>query len=337
MRYLASMIPAACAVLLAACGAPAAEAPAPENTAYTGPVFDVHLHALPAAQNGPPPTGVCVGVSANLRYDPATPWAAAVGQMMKQPACDNPIWGPETDREVMEESIAAMRRLNVRGVLSGEPELMALWLEAAPDLFIPGLQFNVAFAPQSPEALREAFLAGEFAVLGEVTNQYAGILADHPAFDAYWALAAELDIPVGLHVGVGPPGLPALTGGAYRLQTARQIEPVLARHPGLRVYLSHAGYPYAEETKAMMYAYPQLYVDTAVLQMAVAREDYYAFLEDLVRGGFEDRIMFGSDQMNWPGLIEEGINAINEAPFLTHDQKKAILYGNAVRFFRLEP
>ncbi len=173
-------------------------------------------------------------------------------------------------------------------------------------------------------------------MLGEVTNQYAGFLADDAAFDPYWALAEELDIPVGIHLGVGPPGTPALTGGAYRLQMARQIEPVLARHPRLRVYLMHAGYPYTADTKAMLYAYPQLYVDTGVLQMAVAREDYYAFLEELVRGGFEDRIMFGSDQMNWPGLIEEGVNAINEAPFLSYEQKKAILHDNAVRFFRLE-
>lgn len=336
MKGKVSILAAVCTAFVAGCSVPSEEA-SQQAAAYTGPVFDVHLHAVPASQNGPPPTGVCVGVSRNLRYDPATPWAAAMGQIMSEPACENPIWGPETDQEVMEQSIAIMRRLNVRGVLSGEPELMPIWLEAAPDLFIPGLHFNVAFAPQSPEALRDAFLAGEFAVLGEVVNQYAGILADHPAFDAYWALAAELDIPVGLHVGVGPPGIPALTGGAYRLQTARQIEPVLARHPNLRVYLSHAGYPYAEETKAMMYAYPQLHVDTAVLQMAVAREDYYDFLEDLIRGGFEDRIMFGSDQMNWPGLIEEGINAINDAPFLTLDQKQAILHDNAVRFFRLEP
>lgn len=328
-------IPALCVLALAACSE--AISAVPETpVAYAGPVFDVHLHAARAGANGPPPTAVCVGSSVNLRFDPATPWGEVFGRTLAEPPCETPIRGPMTDQEVMDETIAIMRRLNVRGILSDDPEQVSTWMEAAPDLFIPGRMFNLAYSAETPEMLREAFLNGEFAVLGEVTNQYAGFLADDARFDAYWALAEELDIPVGLHLGVGPPGTPALTGGTYRLQSARQIETVMARHPRLRVYLMHAGYPYTAETKAMLYAYPQLYVDTGVLQMAVARDDYHAFFEDLVRAGFGDRIMFGSDQMNWPGLIEEGINAINEATYLTHDQKRDILYGNAMRFFRLE-
>lgn len=45
--------------------------------------------------------------------------------------------------------------------------------------------------------------------------------------------------------------------------------------------------------------------------------------------------MFGSDQMNWPGIMEPAIAVIQEAPFLSEDQKRAILYGNAARFLRL--
>ena len=85
-----------------------------------------------------------------------------------------------------------------------------------------------------------------------------------------------------------------------------------------------------------LHAYPHLHLDTGVLQMAMTREAYYDYLEDLVRAGFIDRIMFGSDQMNWPGLIDEGIDAINDAPFLSYDQKKMILHDNAARFLRLE-
>ena len=69
--------------------------------------------------------------------------------------------------------------------------------------------------------------------------------------------------------------------------------------------------------------------------MALTRTEYYSFLKNLVDAGFTDRIMYGTDQIVWPGLIEEGINAINEAPFLTLQQKKTILHDNAARFFRL--
>jgi predicted TIM-barrel fold metal-dependent hydrolase len=55
-----------------------------------------------------------------------------------------------------------------------------------------------------------------------------------------------------------------------------------------------------------------------------------------MRAGFGKRLMFGSDQMRWPEKIGEGIEAIDESPFLTHEQKRDILYNNAFRFLRLE-
>ncbi len=306
-----------------------------DKRAYEGPIIDVHLHAYPADGNGPPPLAACVGVAADLKYDPAEPWPVFFTKLSKDPPCEEPIWGPETDDEVREQTIAAMRKHNVRGVLSGTPEDVAAWRAQAPDLFIAGRGLNFKRDEVSADALEAEFVKGEFDVLAEVTNQYSGILADDPAFDAYWAVAAEHDIPVGIHLGIGPPGAPMLYPD-FRVQTPLQMEAVLNRHPALRVYLMHAGFPFADDMKAMLYLYPQLYVDTGVLQIATPREDYYAFLEELVRAGFSDRIMFGSDQMNWPGLIEEGIDAINDAPFLTYEQKKDILHDNAVRFLRLE-
>jgi predicted TIM-barrel fold metal-dependent hydrolase len=53
-----------------------------------------------------------------------------------------------------------------------------------------------------------------------------------------------------------------------------------------------------------------------------------------VEAGYGDRVMFGSDQMIWPGVIEPAIEAIEDAPFLTKAQKRDILYNNAARFLR---
>ena len=58
-------------------------------------------------------------------------------------------------------------------------------------------------------------------------------------------------------------------------------------------------------------------------------------LQALVRAGLGKRVMFGSDQMRWPEKIGEAIQAIEQAPFLTEEQKRDILYHNAVRFLRL--
>jgi hypothetical protein len=45
--------------------------------------------------------------------------------------------------------------------------------------------------------------------------------------------------------------------------------------------------------------------------------------------------MFGSDQMVWPEAIGMAVQGIESAAFLTQEQKRDILYSNAVRFFRL--
>ena len=67
------------------------------------------------------------------------------------------------------------------------------------------------------------------------------------------------------------------------------------------------------------------------------RAGFYRFLEGIVDAGFANRVMFGSDQMNWPGVIERSIAVLNEAPFLSAQQKRDILYNNAARFLRLSP
>jgi hypothetical protein len=49
------------------------------------------------------------------------------------------------------------------------------------------------------------------------------------------------------------------------------------------------------------------------------------------------RIMFGSDEMVWPGALGMAITNVENAPFLTASQKRAILCENAARFLRLPP
>ncbi len=326
------------AVALAAFAMPACAAAQEHepDRPYTGPVIDVHLHAAGAEDNGPAPNAVCPGISADLRYTGEEPWPVFLTGLVLDPACESPIEGPATDAEVMLGTIEQVERHEVTAILSSSSEGFATWSAAAPGRFLRGMQLNVRRdAPISAEEVAAAYDAGEFAVLSEVTNQYDGVLVDDPEFAPFLAIAAERGIPVGVHIGPGPPGSPALHPD-YRIQSPLRLEEVMRAHPGLRLYVMHAGYPFIDDMKALLYYYPQVYVGVGVLQLAVPRAEYYAYLEELVRAGFIDRIMFGSDQMNWPGMIEEGIAAINDAPFLGYAQKRAILHDNAARFFAPE-
>ncbi len=60
------------------------------------------------------------------------------------------------------------------------------------------------------------------------------------------------------------------------------------------------------------------------------------YIERLVDAGFEDRVMFGTDQMEWPKLMAYSISIIQNADYLTPEQKRDILCNNAARFLRLD-
>ena len=52
--------------------------------------------------------------------------------------------------------------------------------------------------------------------------------------------------------------------------------------------------------------------------------------------GFENRIMFGPDEMVWTDAVSAAIETIQSDPALTADQKRDILYNNAARFLRMK-
>jgi predicted TIM-barrel fold metal-dependent hydrolase len=112
---------------------------------------------------------------------------------------------------------------------------------------------------------------------------------------------------------------------------------VLGRHPRLRLYVMHAGWPLLDRTIALLYAYPQVYLDIAVINWTQPRKEFHRYLRALVEAGYGKRILFGSDQMVWPEAIDMSVAAIESADYLTAEQRGDIFFHNAARFLRLEP
>ncbi|MGB5556081.1 MAG: amidohydrolase family protein [Flavobacteriaceae bacterium] len=300
------------------------------------PIIDMHLHALPASQNGPPPNAICAPPETMPLHDPARPWAQHFGEWLKNPDCETAIWGPETDQAVMEQTLEILEKHNIYGMTSGS--LLDDYIKNAENRIIPGLGFSFFNPDWTPEKVSNLLASGKYKVFGEVAIQYNGVSPSDSLFAPYAKIAEELDIPIGIHVGTGPPGaayLPGVQNYRGRLHSALVVEELLMRHPKLRIYLMHAGYPMIDDLLAVLWTHPQVYVGVGAICYAIPRKAFHEYLKRIVDAGYGKRVLFGSDQMNWPGTIEVGIEAINTAEFLSPEQKRDILYNNAARFLRL--
>jgi predicted TIM-barrel fold metal-dependent hydrolase len=98
----------------------------------------------------------------------------------------------------------------------------------------------------------------------------------------------------------------------------------------------HAGYPMIDNLLALLQANNQVYVDVAGLIWSYPIEEVNRYIERIVDAGFGDRVMFGTDQVAWPGLMAYSISIIENADYLLPAQKRDILYNNAARFLRLD-
>lgn len=299
--------------------------PAP-TTAQQPPVIDMHMHTYPM---GAPAEG-----------GPDISWSEG--------------W-KETEQQ--------MDRINiVLALTSGAMEGSLAWRKLAPGRVVAGVLFpcdeglmangggqcfeNGDTWP-SIDWLRKEIEAGRIGFLGEIMTQYLGLAPNDPQMEPYYALAEELDIPVAIHIGPGFPDS-ALAGGGcgkdpcstgYRasLTDPLLLEDVLIRHPDLRILVMHAGWPRLDDVIQLLYAYSQVYVGVAVLtfdNFIMPRKAFHAYVQGLVDNGYGKRIVWGSDDAGL-GYVDEAMEAIHSADFLTEEQKADIFYNNAARFLRL--
>ena len=296
------------------------------------PVIDVHVHAMDGTFPGIAP--MCPNTSKFLASDPKgkeEPFG-----WVKEPC--TPALYPSVPGEYMKDVLAEMERLNVTAVTFGDPKSVQKWKDAAPARIIPGTSFQDGMAAErvALEELRKEFSSGGFKVMGEIGLQYEGVSPSDPSIDAYFALAEELDVPVAIHMGTGGSGRANVIMPKFRgsMGNPLLLEELLARHPKLRVQVMHAGYPMIDNMLTLLQANSHVYVDVAGLIWSYPIKEVNRYIERLVDGGFEDRVMFGTDQMIWPKLMAYSISIIQNADYLTPQQKRDLLYNNAARFLR---
>jgi predicted TIM-barrel fold metal-dependent hydrolase len=302
------------------------------------PIIDMHVHASRIADFeqlvGKAPIPHCVPMTDYPIPDSGSKWQGIFRARNNE--C-NAIWSPATDEELMAKTLEIIKRRNIIAVASGPN--VERWKGIAPERIIPSVSFDEGSTDATAvDTLRKSFEQKRFFVLGEVGLQYAGLPPDDPSAEPYWAMAEKLNVPVGIHIGTGPVGAPYV--GPFpryraRLHSALLLEEVLIKHPDLRVYIMHAGWPMLDDLLAVLWTHPHVYVDVGAICWALPRQEFHRYVQRIVESGFGKRVMFGSDNMVWPDTIDLAIESIESAKFLTPEQKRDIFFNNAARFLKL--
>ncbi|WP_247235704.1 amidohydrolase family protein [Telluribacter sp. SYSU D00476] len=295
------------------------------------PIIDVHVHAMKVNPNFS--MELCPWF---LRDMPGGDPNGAAPSFLSQD-CVDPLQPAKTDQEMQTALLNTMERLNMTIVAYGDAEILHKWKKAAPNRVIAGIGVSSP-SDMTVKAFTDSLSSGFYQVMAEVAPQYQGMSPSDMSLDAYFAAAEKLNIPVGIHMGTGGNGMANLTQPKYRASLGRPflLEDVLARHPKMKIWVMHAGYPMADEMIALMGANAYVYVDLAGFIWSYPQAEIHAYIKRLVQAGFGKRILYGTDLMIWPKLIETSIGIIENADYLSFEQKRDILFNNAVRFFRLD-
>lgn len=276
------------------------------TTAYTGPIIDMHLHAFHEGNQ-----------MLGLTHPPTLR--------------SQTFQGATSAEELKNSMLSKFKEHNIVKALVTDARG---WVEEAPDIILN------AKSSRDIDELKNQIEDGSVKAIAELTPFFAGILANDSSQIPYFELAQEFDIPIGFHVFPGGPNygfhiMPGMDGMRAYNANPLQLEDILFKYPDLRLFIMHGGWPYVDDVKAMMYEHPNLYVDIGVINWILPQEELNTYLKSLINSGFGDRIMYGTDQMVWPELITIGIQSVNNADFLTLEQKEDIFFNNAAKFLRL--
>ena len=275
-------------------------------------IIDTHFHAFSFDEYGyPPPPNEITGVV---------------------PTAKN-------NTEVTKTMISELNNFNIKfAVASGPVKVIKEYQAIDNKRFLGGYYFSPRYPFSDTTEFVELINNGTIKVLGELGLQYAGLTLNDTLMAPYLNICSRYGIPVALHTGLGDTGTPyekCCPNFRTYLGNPQAIEEILVKYPNLKIQIMHAGWPYIEETKAILYMYPQVNVDIAVINWALPVKEFHSYLEQLINAGFSKRIMYGSDQMVWDDAFKISIDNIESATFLTAQQKEDIFYNNAKSFFSI--
>lgn len=199
-------------------------------------------------------------------------------------------------------------------------------------------QFYIGMAtvdPRRPDAVQE--LERAFAELG-----LAGLAVNTARLKMYpmderlaplYDLCRKYHKPIIFHAGF------CLENNALaKYARPMEFEEVALRWPEVNLCLAHFGWPWVQETAALLLKYPNLYANTALMNFdgpyqlfaKVFKQDMGEYWLD---HNLADKVMFGSDSPRIrPVRSKRGLDSVEMLP----ETREKIYWKNAMRFFGWE-
>jgi uncharacterized protein len=244
----------------------------------------------------------------------------------------------ERDPEaLLRRTIAEMDKNHIsRGVISGDDDLVSKWVAQYPRRFLASYNHWCDGKAETVARFEAEWKAGKWKAIGELGLPYGGHPLNDPLCFPLFEVAQRNDIPVFFHTGFGGPN-PQKFAPKFRISLSDPLllEDVAIRFPKLKIVIAHMGWPFFDHALYMLWAYENVYLDTAVVDWIVGREMFNRMLKEAVATVGSDRILFGSDQMVWPQMITPAVESIRNATFLTDRDKRNVLGENARRLLKI--
>lgn len=202
---------------------------------------------------------------------------------------------------------------------------------AAPDFFV-GFASVDPRDERAPEKLVHAFEHLQLSGFTVNTAKLKMYPAD-PRLISLYKICRRYCKPIIFHAGLS---LENHTAAKYA--HPMEFEEVADDFPDIKICLAHLGWPWVNETAALLIKYPNLYANTAVMCMDSPRLLFEKiFYQDMGRYWLDhnlaDKIMFGSDSPRIrPVRCKRGLDSLEMEP----ETRYKLYYANAAQFLGLK-
>ena len=242
--------------------------------------------------------------------------------------------------ELFDKSFEQMDTHNIQYGLLSHGVFKESFLDERPDMFLLSYEPNLTLEDHTAAALEfeQNIVNGRYSALGELGLIYMGIPLNTPDLYPYYEVAQKHGIPVLIHTGFSGPNPQQVISPAFRIGTANPLllEDVIIDFPDLKIIMMHMGWPFFDEALYILGTYPNVYMETSVAIWLLGDQLFNRLLSEAVATAGSDKILFGTLQMAFPEVIGRSVRTIQEADYLSPDDKEAILWGNAAAMFNIE-